>query len=1675
MPQCLQKPEGLPNYPIILDKANECQLPMCPVDWPTKSRGQKSGCKKRRQAPGCKRISVQLDCDVELNRSANAWKPGLKLAVEDPEAQKTEELLRKFRSLLNKMTPEKFDQLMMKLTDLHPSIDTEERLTSVTELVFEKSISEPSFSGTYASMCLSLAPWKTQMTGQPKMKVSFKALLVCCCWKEFLYNDKPLALKQKEMEAASSAGEQERLKEELKEAKNKTHRRSMGTICFMGELFKQGMLTEDNMHECILKLVKQHDEGSLEQLCKLLSSVGQDLDAEKAKSKMDGYFSQLEQMVVERKTTSRIRFMIHDIIDLRLNNWVSRRSALGPRTLQQVHEEAKKQEQVEKKALHRMRKVVQREETWSSVYSLDNNKTTLVNDVPRTSKIASLCSSEAAGLSPEPSTLKPENSEEPSEQESEEASTPATEEPSAPQPEEPSAPEPEEPSPQQPEEPSTQELEKPSVLQPEELRENAAVEAEHLSGALPEPSGLSMSNSPAQPEMTAVEAAEPTSPSVPITPPSAESKRKYDRDFLLSLQFMPQCLQKPEGLPNYPIILDKVNELQLPMCPAKSRGKKSGCKKRRQAPGCKRISVQLDCDVELNRSANAWKPGLKLAVEDPEAQKTEELLRKFRSLLNKMTPEKFDQLMMKLTDLHPSIDTEERLTSVTELVFEKSISEPSFSGTYASMCLSLAPWKTQMTGQPKMKVSFKALLVRYCWKEFLYNDKPLALKQKEMEAASSAGEQERLKEELKEAKNKAHRRSMGTICFMGELFKQGMLTEDNMHECILKLVKQHDEGSLEQLCKLLSSVGQDLDAEKAKSKMDGYFSQLEQMVVERKTTSRIRFMIHDIMDLRLNNWVSRRSALGPRTLQQVHEEAKKEEQVEKKALHRMRKVVQREETWSSVYSLDNNRTTVVNDVPRTSQIATFLSSEAEGLSPEPSTLKPENSEEPSEQESEEPSTPATEEPSISQPKEPSTPQPEVPSTSQPEEPSTSQPEEPSAPQSEEPSAPQSEEPSTPQSEEPSAPQSEEPSAPQSEEPSAQQPEEPSAPQPEEPSIPALEEPSAPALEEHSAPETEDPSIPAPEEPITQKLEEPSIPAPEELSASEPEDPSTLQLGEPSTQELEKPSVSALEEPSVLQPEEISVPQSDEPSTQELEEPSVPALEDPSVLQPEERSVPQTEEPSVSQTEEPSVPQTEESSTQELEQPSTTQSEGPSTQELEEPSAPQPEEPSAPEPEEPSAPEPEEPSTPQPEEPSAQELEKPSVLALEEPSVLQPEELSVPQPEEPSTQELEEPSVPALEDPSVLQPEEPFVPQTEEPPTHELEQPSTTQPEEPSTQELGKPSIPVPDCLSIPQLEEPSTQELEEPSVPQPENPSAPQPEEPSIPEPEEPSAPQPEGPSTQELEKPSVLALEEPSVLQPEELSVPQPEEPSTQELEEPSVPALEDPSVLQPEESCVPQTEEPSTQELEQPSTTQPEEPSAQELGKPSIPVPDCPSIPQPEEPPTQELEEHSVPQQEDPSAPQPEEPSIPEPEEPSAPQPEGPSIPEPEKPSAPEPEESSVLAPEEPSAAEPEEPYVPAPEEPLTAQSNEPCSQELEGSEERVEQPSIPLAEPSTKAPEVSELAKSFSTSSTQTEGNYEEEENGRSCNCRNRKWNCVIDQLTVGVVIIKAISFILKAIFF
>ncbi|XP_020953311.1 eukaryotic translation initiation factor 4 gamma 3 isoform X14 [Sus scrofa] len=431
-------------------------------------------------------------------------------------------------------------------------------------------------------------------------------------------------------------------------------------------------------------------------------------------------------------------------------------------------------------------------------------------------------------------------------------------------------------------------------------------------------------------------------------PADTEGKKQYDREFLLDFQFMPACIQKPEGLPPISdVVLDKINQPKLPMRTLDPRilprgpdftpafadfGRQSpggrgvpllNVGPRRSQPGQRReprkiITVPVKEDVHLKKAENAWKPSQKRdsQAEDPENIKTQELFRKVRSILNKLTPQMFNQLMKQVSGL--TVDTEERLKGVIDLVFEKAIDEPSFSVAYANMCRCLVTLKVPMADKPGNTVNFRKLLLNRCQKEFekdKADDDVFEKKQKELEAASAPEERTRLHDELEEAKDKARRRSIGNIKFIGELFKLKMLTEAIMHDCVVKLLKNHDEESLECLCRLLTTIGKDLDFEKAKPRMDQYFNQMEKIVKERKTSSRIRFMLQDVIDLRLCNWVSRRADQGPKTIEQIHKEAKIEEQEEQRKVQQLmtkekrRPGVQRvdEGGWNTVQGAKNSR------------------------------------------------------------------------------------------------------------------------------------------------------------------------------------------------------------------------------------------------------------------------------------------------------------------------------------------------------------------------------------------------------------------------------------------------------------------------------------------------------------------------------------------------------------------------------------------------------------------------------------------------------------------------------------------------------------------------------------------------------------------------------------------------
>ena len=127
-------------------------------------------------------------------------------------------------------------------------------------------------------------------------------------------------------------------------------KRVLANINFIGELFKEGMLTEKIMHECIGKLLnpKAPDSEETESLCRLLTTIGLKLDTTARKSSikkkheqlMIKYMKGLNEIGQSMKVPARIRFGCQAVIEMRKNGWIERRKKLKAKKISEVHEEA---------------------------------------------------------------------------------------------------------------------------------------------------------------------------------------------------------------------------------------------------------------------------------------------------------------------------------------------------------------------------------------------------------------------------------------------------------------------------------------------------------------------------------------------------------------------------------------------------------------------------------------------------------------------------------------------------------------------------------------------------------------------------------------------------------------------------------------------------------------------------------------------------------------------------------------------------------------------------------------------------------------------------------------------------------------------------------------------------------------------------------------------------------------------------------------------------------------------------------------------------------------------------------------------------------------------------------------------------------------------------------------
>jgi translation initiation factor 4G len=303
------------------------------------SMGPPRGGGRTPSGPGRKRAPLPqytpFEPEVEpLKVTENAWvqaRPDKK----NEDTRSPTYVARKVKSLLNKLTEEKFDSIAKQILEFaNYSVDETngQSLKLVIKLIFDKATDEAHWSAMYAKLCRKMLdevdPRVTEnLEGKDVAGGAlFRKYLVGRCQQDF-----ETGWKEREDAVAKAAQKKEDDKQTLADhaatagensepavlsdeyyALQKAKRRGLGLVQLIGELFKREMVSKNVMKQCFLKLlgnVDDTDEEDIESACKLLTTIGAVYDRESTEN-VSGIMVRLAHIKDKETTSSRVKFMI---------------------------------------------------------------------------------------------------------------------------------------------------------------------------------------------------------------------------------------------------------------------------------------------------------------------------------------------------------------------------------------------------------------------------------------------------------------------------------------------------------------------------------------------------------------------------------------------------------------------------------------------------------------------------------------------------------------------------------------------------------------------------------------------------------------------------------------------------------------------------------------------------------------------------------------------------------------------------------------------------------------------------------------------------------------------------------------------------------------------------------------------------------------------------------------------------------------------------------------------------------------------------------------------------------------------------------------------------------------------------------------------------------------------
>lgn len=133
-------------------------------------------------------------------------------------------------------------------------------------------------------------------------------------------------------------------------AEKKVKDRTLGNMRLIAELFNKGLVAEKIMHSCLFELLKTEPgveiphEDNLEAVCEVLTLAGKKFsESQRYAQHLSAFITRLERFAKSRSVSSRISFLIQDVVDIQRNKWIPRREKFTPKTIQAIHNEAEKE------------------------------------------------------------------------------------------------------------------------------------------------------------------------------------------------------------------------------------------------------------------------------------------------------------------------------------------------------------------------------------------------------------------------------------------------------------------------------------------------------------------------------------------------------------------------------------------------------------------------------------------------------------------------------------------------------------------------------------------------------------------------------------------------------------------------------------------------------------------------------------------------------------------------------------------------------------------------------------------------------------------------------------------------------------------------------------------------------------------------------------------------------------------------------------------------------------------------------------------------------------------------------------------------------------------------------------------------------------------------------------